>query len=265
MMPGREGSRRGSRHGPSRDRRVPESGSASRVVMGGGPALLIVLAPAVAVALELDEGVPLPKGWIGTADQWIAGMGIAFALLNLVLLVFAWRRLGPAGLTPTARGWLFVAVGLVPTMVAVFTFVHGLESSSTVAACGFCHVMKPYVADLRDVNSNTLAAVHAKNRYIRDRHCYTCHSDYGLAGTAMAKLGGLGHVVRYTTGAYTLPLTIARPYPNVRCLGCHAGALKFVKSRAHPKMLMDVLMDGSTSCLVCHKPAHPREKKVATS
>jgi cytochrome c nitrite reductase small subunit len=225
-------------------------------------ALLVVLGPAVAGASE--EGVPLPHGWIGTTDQWIQGMGIAFALFNLVLLTAAWRSLRGSLLTATARGWLFVAVGLVPTMVAFFSFVHGLESSSTVEACGFCHVMKPYVEDLRDAKSDTLAATHAKNRYIRDRHCYTCHSDYGLAGTAKAKLGGLGHVVRYTTGAYTLPLEIADPYPNVRCLGCHAGAPKFVNARGHPKAMMPVLMDGSTRCLVCHKPAHPKAAKGAT-
>src|SRR5262249_13888656 len=118
--------------------------------------------------------------------------------------------------------------------------------------------------DLENPKSDTLAATHAKNRFIRDRHCYTCHSDYGLAGTATAKMGGLGHVVRYTTGAYTLPLKIARPYPNIRCLGCHARAPRFVNNPAHPKDMMPVLMDGSTSCLVCHGPAPPEQKKVAS-
>jgi cytochrome c nitrite reductase small subunit len=234
-------------------------------VSRGTPGLLVFLTPAVAAAaVAPPEGVPLPHGWIGTADQWIEGMGIAFALLNLALLVLAWRSLRPTGLTPTARGWLLVAVGLVPTMVAFLAFTHGLETSSTVDSCGYCHVMQPYVQDLRDPKSDTLAATHYKNRYIQERHCYTCHSDYGLAGTFRAKLGGVGHVVRYTTGAYTLPLKIASPFPNVRCLGCHAGAPKFVNSPAHPEAMMSVLLDGSTSCLVCHAPAHPPGKKVAS-
>jgi nitrate/TMAO reductase-like tetraheme cytochrome c subunit len=232
----------------------------------GVPALLALLAPAVAVAAAAEDVVPLPHGWIGTVEQWVRGMGIAFAALNLVVLWFAWRSLRPTGLTPpaltpTARGWLFVAVGLIPTTVALLSFVHGLESSSTVSSCGYCHVMKPYVEDLENVESDTLAATHYKNRYIQERHCFTCHSDYGLAGTISAKFGGVGHVVRYTTRAYTLPLEIASPYPNVRCLKCHAGAPKFVKSPAHPEAMMPELRSGSTSCLVCHGPAHPREEK----
>jgi nitrate/TMAO reductase-like tetraheme cytochrome c subunit len=230
------------------------------------PVLLAFLAPhaASAAVAPAVEGVPLPHGWVGTADQWTAGMGIALALLNLTLLVAAWRSLRSTGLTSTARGWLFVAVGLVPAMVAFLTFTHGLESSATVDSCGYCHVMQPYVQDLRDAKSDTLAATHYKNRYIQERHCYTCHSDYGLGGTFLAKLGGVRHVVRYTTGAYTLPLKIASPFPNVRCLGCHAGAPKFENSPAHPKEMMPVLLDGSTSCLVCHAPAHPPGKKVAS-
>jgi hypothetical protein len=238
-------------------------GRTLRAVRGAAPALLVLLAPAVAVAVE--EGVPLPHGWIGTIDQWIEGMGIAFALFNLVLLVPTWRSLRPSGLTPTARGWLFVAVGLVPVAVAFSAFVHGLESSAAVDSCGFCHTMQPYVQDLRNVKSTTLAATHYKNRYIQDRHCYTCHSDYGVAGTATAKLGGVRHVVLYTTGGYTLPLTIASPYPNARCLGCHAGSQKFINNPAHPEAMMPVLTDGSVSCLVCHGPAHPREEKKAAS
>jgi hypothetical protein len=39
------------------------------------------------------EGVPLPHGWIGTTSDWVRGLGIAFAILNLVLLGFAWRSL----------------------------------------------------------------------------------------------------------------------------------------------------------------------------
>ena len=211
----------------------------------------------------MEPGAPLPHGWIGTTGDWLQGLGIAFALLNLALLAFAWRRLRPTGVTPTARGWLFVSVALVPVMVAFLSFAHGLETSTTVSACGSCHVMTPFVQDLRNTKSDTLAATHVKNRYIREKQCYTCHSDYGMAGTVKAKLEGLGHVLRYSTGMYTLPLKIAEPYPNFRCLGCHGESQKFLNSPTMKPMMPD-LLSGATSCLGCHGPAHPEQKKVAS-
>jgi hypothetical protein len=223
-------------------------------------ALLVLLVPLTVAA---EDAVPLPRGWIGTASDWIRGLGIVFGLFNLVLLVVAWRSLRSTGLTPTARGWLLVAVGLVPMMVAFLSFTHGLESSATVASCGSCHVMAPFVEDLRDPQSDTLAATHFKNQYIQEKHCYTCHSDYGLTGTLTAKLAGLGHVWRSTTGTYAMPITIAQPYPNVRCLGCHGASQKFRNSPGHPKEEVPNMMAGTTSCLICHAPAHPAPKQAA--
>lgn len=224
-------------------------------------ALALLVVPSVAAAAE--DGVPLPHGWIGTTSDWVRGLGIAFVLLDLVLLALAWRSLRGSGLTASTRVWLFVAVGLVPFMVAFLSFAHGLEQSSTVSSCGSCHVMAPFVADLQNVQSDTLAATHFKNRYIREHHCYECHSNYGLGGTLRAKLEGLGHVWRYTTGTYQLPIKIARPYDNVLCLECHGAAQKFLKSAGHPKEEMPNLLGGKISCLDCHGPAHPAQQKAA--
>jgi cytochrome c nitrite reductase small subunit len=223
--------------------------------------LLVLLAPLAAVAAE--DAVPLPHGWVGTTTQWLQGLGIAFVLFNLGLLAVAWRALRRSGLTPTARGWLLVAVGLVPMMVAFLSFAHGLESSSTVDSCGSCHAMTPLVADLRNPQSATLAATHFKNQYIQEKHCYTCHHDYGLTGTLGAKLAGLGHVWRSTIGSYTLPIKIARPYPNVRCLGCHGASQKFHNSPGHLKEMMPSMMDNTIPCLSCHAPVHPEAKQAA--
>jgi len=226
-------------------------------------AILVVLLSPVAVWAQVPGGVPLPQGWIGTTSEWVRGFGIVFAVLNLALLAFAWRSLRGGGVTPTARGWLLVSVGLVPLMIAFLSFAHGLEESATVSSCGSCHVMKPFVEDLRNVKSDTLAATHFKNGYIRENQCYTCHSDYGLAGTIKAKFAGLGHVWRYTTGSYELPIKIASPYPNVRCLGCHGASQKFLNSDGHPKEEMQNLMNGTVQCIACHGPAHPEQKKAA--
>ena len=223
---------------------------------------LVLMAPVAAAAAE--EGVPPPRGWIGTTSEWVQGFGIAFALLNLVLLLFAWRSLRAGTITPTTRGWLFVAVGLVPLIVAFLSFAHGLERNATVSACGSCHVMTPFVRDLQNVQSDTLAAKHFKNRYILENQCYTCHSDYGLNGTIQAKFEGLGHVWRYTTRRYELPIKIAQPYPNVRCLWCHAASQKFLNTAGHSKEEIHTLMDGTVSCLACHGPAHPEQRKAAS-
>jgi nitrate/TMAO reductase-like tetraheme cytochrome c subunit len=224
--------------------------------------LLVLLAPLAAVAAE--DAVPLPRGWVGTTGQWLRGLGIVFVLFNLALLAVAWRTLRRSGLTPTARGWLLVAVGLVPMMVAFLAFAHGLESSSTVASCGSCHVMSPFVTDLRNPQSATLAATHFKNQYIQEKHCYTCHSDYGLTGTLSAKLAGLGHVWRSTTGSYTVPIKIARSYPNLRCLGCHGASQKFHNSPAHLKELVPTMLNDTLPCLSCHGPAHPAPQQAAS-
>jgi cytochrome c nitrite reductase small subunit len=207
-------------------------------------------------------GAPLPHGWIGTTSQWIEGFGIGLVVLNIALLVFLWLRMRRSATLSRMWGWLLVAVGLVPIMVGFMTFAHGLESSATVSACGSCHVMTPFVRDLQDVKSETLAATHFKNRFILTNQCYTCHSDYGLGGTITAKLAGLGHVWRYTTGRYTVPIKIAAPFPNTRCLGCHGESQRFLNSPSKKEILPD-LMGGKVSCLDCHGPAHPEQKKEA--
>ncbi len=118
--------------------------------------------------------------------------------------------------------------------------------------------MKGHVADLRNPASDSLAAVHYKNRYIQTDQCYTCHSDYGMFGTMSAKLDGLGHVYHNITGNYRNPSRSANPYSNLRCLSCHGGAQNFVAK--HEKDMMPSLHDGNeNSCLDCHGPAHKPE------
>jgi len=219
----------------------------------------VILAAGEAVA---ELSVPLPHGWIGTTGQWVEGFGIGLVVLDLILLALVWYRM--RGQDPPAPlwGWVLVAVGLVPILVGFMTFAHGLESSATVSSCGSCHVMTPFVRDLRDVKSETLAATHYKNRFILRHQCYECHTDYGLAGTITAKLAGVGHVWHYITGRYTLPIKIARPYANSGCLECHGQSQRFLNSPSKKDILPD-LMSGKTSCLDCHGPAHPEQKKEA--
>ena len=53
---------------------------------GGANALLAAVA-------DPDLALPPPHGWIGTADDWARGLGIAFAILALAIVAVSWRRL----------------------------------------------------------------------------------------------------------------------------------------------------------------------------
>jgi len=212
---------------------------------------------ALAIAAAENDALPVPHGWIGTTDQWARGLGIASALLAAGLLLMAWSRMRRADLSAIRKELLVLPLVVLPVAIVFLGYSHGIESSKHVEFCGSCHVMGPYLADLRNPESDSLAATHYKNRYIHDHQCYTCHSDYGMFGTVQAKMAGMGHVVRQVTGAYELPLKIAAPYPNVRCLGCHGESQKFQRSEGHPKEDRAKLLSGETSCLECHGPPHP--------
>ncbi len=215
-----------------------------------------------ALAADLGPATARPEGWIGTTEQWTQGLGLALGLINLAILVLAWRGLRRGGSVMPVGGMLIVGLTFLPLIVTFVGYLHGFHGMETVQSCGGCHEMTPYVNDLTDPQSVGLAAVHYKNRYIRESQCYTCHSDYGMFGTAAAKMAGVRHVYYHVTGTYTLPIKIAAPYPNVRCLGCHGESQKFLKSEAHPKEVQPQLVAGKVSCLDCHAPAHtPKDAK----
>jgi nitrate/TMAO reductase-like tetraheme cytochrome c subunit len=207
-----------------------------------------------------ETAIPAPKGWIGTTTEWARGLGLAFAVLNLLLLFYLWGVARRSGLTSMGKQLMFISVAVLPVAVVFFSYSYGMQASETVEACGACHVMEPWVNNLRDPKADTLAAVHYKNRFIQENHCYTCHSDYGMFGTGKAKVDGLGHIVHYTFGSYEHPIRIASPYPNTRCLYCHGESQKFQDPAKHPPDVMPDLMSGKTSCLDCHGPAHPPQE-----
>ncbi len=214
------------------------------------------------LALGLPNDVPRPTGWIGTVQDWAQGLGIAFCVLDLVLIVSVAQSIWRSGLTSASKQLMFLAVGVLPLAIIFFSYSYGMSASERVEACGSCHIMKPWVKDLQDPKSTTLAAVHFKNRYIQENHCYTCHTDYGMFGTVKAKWQGLGHIARYSTGAYKQPIKIAHPFSNLHCLNCHATSQKFLDPAKHPKEDLPDLISGKTSCLDCHGPAHPAQEKA---
>jgi hypothetical protein len=90
---------------------------------------------------------------------------------------------------------LFFGLCVFPIPVTLLSAGVGMEESKQVAFCASCHQpMGPFVEDMRAPGSEDLAedlaAVHYKNWLIRRDHCWTCHSDYGIAGTARASSSG---------------------------------------------------------------------------
>ena len=77
-------------------------------------------------ALAPGEGVPRPEGWIGTVDQWTQGLGIALVLLNLIVLVLAWRRLRRSRAVRPALGLLFIGLAVLPVIAIFLGFRRGV-------------------------------------------------------------------------------------------------------------------------------------------
>src|SRR5215470_8449845 len=104
-----------------------------------------------AVALGATDGAPRPEGWIGTAEQWTQGLGIALSLLTLGVLAVAWRRLRRGDSLRRLRGTLFFGLGVLPIVVIFLGYTRGFSGMETVRACGGCHAMTGHVKDLTDL------------------------------------------------------------------------------------------------------------------
>src|SRR4029079_8544484 len=134
--------------------------------------ILLLIVPAVAGAQTGRLVVQPPHGWIGTTDEWARGLGMRCAVVDLAVLVLAWRSIRRGGESAAAKELLFGGIAVLPLAVVFFAYSYGLGASKKVDACGSCHVMTPWVNDLRNPKRDTLAAVHFKNRYIQENHCY---------------------------------------------------------------------------------------------
>jgi cytochrome c nitrite reductase small subunit len=190
------------------------------------------------------------------AEEWAKALALvslfgAAALIAWALVVRR-ARLGE----PDTQWMLFLGVCLLPLPVSMLGMAVGMEQSKGVEFCSSCHVMRPFVDDLRDLGSDTLAATHFKNRYIQREHCFRCHTNYGIFGTLQAKRAGMGHIWKESTGTYELPIKLSRPYDYAICLDCHGQAVKFQKVEVHHDTL-DQILSGEVGCGDCHGLAHP--------
>jgi nitrate/TMAO reductase-like tetraheme cytochrome c subunit len=116
--------------------------------------------------------------------------------------------------------------------------------------------MQSYVDDMKDPRSESLAAVHFKNRYILDNQCYVCHTASGVLGTVHAKTEGLIDLYKYYTGNFRTPIVMRRAYANAFCLKCHAESAKFTSIKDHYQN-QAALSSGKRPCMDCHAEAGP--------
>ena len=175
-------------------------------------------------------------------------LGIADVVYSLVR--YRGRTVGAA-----SWGVLALGVGILPVVSSGVGTVLVFERAERVEFCQSCHLtMKAYVTDMKNPKSESLAALHYKNRYIPDNQCYICHTSYGIFGTVQAKKEGMHDVWVYYTRTFKLPIKIRHPYPNTDCLKCHAESVKWLSVHDDFKA---GLFSGETSCLQCHGAANP--------
>ena len=153
---------------------------------------------------------------------------------------------------------LIAGVGVLPLLSVSFGNLLVFERAEKVEFCASCHLtMQVYVDDMVDPESESLAAVHYKNRYIPSKQCYDCHTSYGMFGTVEAKMAGTIDTYKYYTGTYTFPIKMRHPYSNGDCLKCHAESVKWKGQEMHVENREGLFAD-EMSCLECHDPmGHP--------
>jgi len=183
-------------------------------------------------------------------------IGLAAALVALLgLSLIALFR--SEQLSSRAYHWLlFFCLLVLPGTALIGTITSVREETKTVDGCSSCHVMQPFVNDMRNPESRTLAARHYQNRWIPHDQCYTCHSTYGLHGSFVAKTAAIRHWLLYVTGTWSDPIRHNGPYPNANCLTCHADMPRFANGASHRALAAD-LTTNRVICIQCHGSPHP--------
>lgn len=192
--------------------------------------------------------------------RWLSGAGLTLGLGAAAGIVVYFFRTREWRGTAAARWLLLVALFILPGMTMLAGNVVGFHHSKQ--SCSQCHTMDPWIADMMDPKSITLAAKHYQNRWINEDQCFTCHSGYGLGGNIKAKLGGLSHVLHYYITGVPSEIKIHEPFPASTCLHCHADTTKYLKIDQHVDAEMKPKIEsGELSCFECHAAPHPKAKK----
>lgn len=198
------------------------------------------------------------SGEAAFADDPAEYYGVRFLTTLLVfgatVLLFSLIRYRGELQSPSAWGLLVVGVLIVPSISTMFGTLLVFERAERVEFCGSCHeAMQAYVDDMQDSDSQSLAAVHYRNRYIPRNQCYTCHTSFGLFGTVQAKVAGIVDVHKYYTNTFHRPIEMREPYGNDDCLKCHSGAVRWSTNHGD---FREAILSGQVVCLDCHGTDH---------
>lgn len=175
------------------------------------------------------------------------------AIVLVVLVEFVFRD----QLTRHTYYWLLLmGLFVLPFISLTGTTSTVFEETKTVDSCASCHIMEPFVKDMRDPNSPTLASRHFTNKWIEKHQCHQCHAGYGVHGTMAAKRDGFRHWLMYVTETYPENIQFRGSYPNSNCLSCHASTPKFESVESHQAIREKLETDRAT-CATCHGPPHP--------
>ena len=198
--------------------------------------------------------LPDPHGpGVGDALNTLAWIAIVVAVLGLVFVEFVWKD----RLARTTYRWVLLFGLLVLPMFALLGASGSMfEEMKAVESCNSCHVMEPFVDDMQDPQSATLAARHFGTGAIPTKQCYACHTGYGIFGTVEAKRDGFRHWLLYVTRTWEEPITFKGSYPNSNCLDCHAPSPDFQAVQSH-QSLSDELRADQMACFTCHALPHP--------
>ncbi|HJR76407.1 MAG TPA: NapC/NirT family cytochrome c [Nitrospiraceae bacterium] len=202
-----------------------------------------------------------PAWALETQSRWsqvdvMRSVGIAAAVAGILLLVLVQHVYRGRLQRGTYRRLLLIGLFVLPMIVTWTTTKTVMEGTKSVQACMSCHVMAPFVNDMENPSSPTLAARHYRNNWIAKDQCYSCHVTYGVTGTVEGKRDGFRHWLYYVTNTYADPIQYAGSYDNSNCLNCHHGTAKWERVKSH-QALMEEFSGDRIACIACHGPPHP--------
>jgi hypothetical protein len=127
---------------------------------------------------------PLKWGTRSTGRSLTIGISaVILACILVSLIVYRGRQ------TEGGALWLhLLSLGIFPLFLLAVSNFSVLEYAKEERFCGTCHLtMKPYIDDMHDARSTSMAAFHFQHRSSPDTECYSCHANYGVHGTFEAR------------------------------------------------------------------------------